>query len=107
MTHHIQINPAFSAFLESFKGFRRTTEEGRTRCSIRINQKQLWLIAYRAQEATGRKFSCQGPGGTQPYPAAIPVGQWDDGSAVTAEATENKINGPFWIQYTESFNKQP
>ena len=102
MNSTIQINPALSTFLESFKGFRRDVVGNRTVCSIRVSKKQLWLVAYRAKEITGRGFCCEGPGGNVGYPASIPVGQWDDGSPAIAECDENKINGPFWIKYTES-----
>ena len=98
-----QINPSLKSFLEGFKGFRRRTEGNRTECSIRVSYKQLWLIAYRAKEITGAGFSCQGPFGTVSYPTSIPVGKWEDGSIVSAEGSENKVNGPFWLKYTESF----
>jgi len=98
-----QIEPSLKSFLEGFKGFRRSTEGNRTQCSIRVSHKQLWLIAYRAKEITGSGFSCQGPLGTMPYPVSIPIGCWEDGSTVSAQGSENKINGPFWLKYTESF----
>lgn len=98
-----QIDPSLKSFLEGFKGFRRSTEGNRTQCSIRVSNKQLWLIAYRAKQTTGAGFSCQGPLGTMPYPVSIPIGRWEDGSIVSAEGSENKVNGPFWLKYTESF----
>jgi len=104
-TTTLTINPELKKILESSKTFKRDiVSEGRVKCSIRVSKKQLWFFAYKSMELTGQRFLTEDATGGKGYPTAFLVGSWDDGSKHFAECNENKINGPFWIQYTESFN---
>ena len=84
----------------SFKIKNDDGETGRRTVSIRASKKMLWFLAYRLKEITGRNFSA-----TYDFPDYIPIGTWDDGSNATAHVSENKFNGPYWIEFTLEFNE--
>ena len=105
MKKEITINSELKKLLESSKGFKRDlVSDDRVICSIRASKKQLWFFAYKSKEITGENFTNESATGGKDYPTAFFIGSWDDGSKHFARCNENKINGYFWIEYTESFS---
>ena len=94
-----KINPVLEMLFKKSKHYEERGDDDRKVAHLRVSKKALWFLAYRAKEATGEGFSMDGTHGYVGYPTAFKVGAWDDGSPVTAEATANNINGPFWIRY--------
>ena len=101
-TQTATIHPELKKLLESCNGFKRVTEGAAVRCHIRVSKKQLWFLAYKSNELTGGKFTCEDAVGYKGRPCHFDVGKWNDGGVAGAECTASPVNGPFWIHYTES-----
>ena len=69
------------------------------RVSIRASKKMIWFIAYRLKEITGKRFDMENG-----LPDYLPVGKWPDGSGVVARVSENKHDGPYWIEFSLELN---
>jgi len=101
----LNIAPLFLSTLEGAKSYKVHREpDERVMATIRCSKKQLWFLAYRSKEITGKPFQCGDEyTGRRDHPTTFKVGDWPDGSEHWARIHENKINGPFWVSFTLEF----
>ena len=106
-TNPMKPAPGVAELLASYRAkgkdsYLRLIDGGRVEIQIRMSLKQLWCLAFRSKEATGVRFSTRDERDNEcGHPTYIRIGTWPDGSPHFASAEANRINGPYWLRFTE------